>query len=67
MYIYKLNRFRGLSISIEDLAYDMYAGLKQGRDIVVPGLMNKLYTYLFSKILPPAAIGIIDIIWYLCL
>jgi hypothetical protein len=51
-------------MSVEHTAYDMYAGMKQGRDIVVPGLMNKLYTYLFSKILPSAAVGMFI---YICM
>ena len=47
------------SLSAEDTAHDIYKGLKQGRDVVVPGLVNKLYTYLFSQILPSAAVGAI--------
>ena len=44
---------------MELTAQDIYKGLKQGRDVVVPGLVNKLYTYLFSQILPSAAVGAI--------
>lgn len=47
------------SLSVERTALDIYAGLKQGRDVVVPGIVNKLYTYLFSQILPSAAVGAI--------
>jgi hypothetical protein len=49
----------GLSLSVEHTVLDIYRGLKQGRDVVVPGLVNKLYTYLFSQILPSAAVGAI--------
>ena len=47
------------SLSVEHTAHDVYKGLKQGRDVVVPGLMNNLYTYLFSRVLPSAAVGAI--------
>ena len=47
------------SLSVERTALDIYTGLKQGRDVVVPGIVNKLYTYLFSQILPSAAVGAI--------
>ena len=47
------------SLSVERTALDIYKGLKQGRDVVVPGIVNKMYTYLFSQILPSAAVGAI--------
>ena len=49
---------------MEHTASDIYKGLKQGRDVVVPGLVNKLYTYLFSQILPSAAVGAITQVCY---
>lgn len=52
------------SLSVEHTARDIYKGLKQGRDVVVPGLVNKLYTYLFSQILPSAAVGAITQVQY---
>ena len=52
------------SLSVEHTASDIYKGLKQGRDVVVPGLVNKLYTYLFSQILPSAAVGAITQVCY---
>ena len=55
------------SLSVEHTASDIYKGLKQGRDVVVPGLVNKLYTYLFSQILPSAAVGAITQVHYTAL
>ena len=60
--LYALAVYR--SLSVEHTASDIYKGLKQGRDVVVPGLVNKLYTYLFSQILPSAAVGAITQVCY---
>ena len=44
-------------MSASATAADVYRGMQQGRDVVVPGLANKVYAFLLSRLLPPAAVG----------
>jgi hypothetical protein len=46
-------------MTADKTARGIYRGLVQGRDIVVPGAVNKLYTYFLSRLLSPAAVGAI--------
>lgn len=38
-------------------AADIYRGMQKGRDVVVPGWVNKFYAFFLSRLLPPAAVG----------
>jgi hypothetical protein len=44
-------------MSVKNTVRDLYRGLEQGRDVVVPGMANKFYTYVLAKVLPRAATG----------
>ena len=35
----------------------IYRGMIQGRDVIVPGVLNKIYTYLISKFLPTTIVA----------
>ena len=50
-------RAPGLSMSADRTARALLSGLIHGRDVVVPGLVNKLYAYGLLKALPQVAIG----------
>lgn len=47
------------STSTNDAAKVLYNGLRQGRDVVCPGIWNRFYVHVLVRILPNAAIGAI--------
>ncbi len=50
-------RVPGIVMSSERTARALFAGIVQGRDVIVPGILNKIYAYGLARVLPAVALG----------
>lgn len=53
-------RIPWLSTSAEEAASTIFTAMLNGRDVIIPGVLNRLYVHFISRILPPVAIGALN-------
>jgi short-subunit dehydrogenase len=53
-----------VSMSSYDAAKQIYLGMVQGRDVIVPGILNKFYSFLLVRYLPsPCTADLVKLAW----
>lgn len=53
-----------ISMSSYQAAKQIYLGMMQGRDVIVPGVLNKIYSFLLVRLLPmPCTADLVKLAW----